>query len=78
VPAATHPAPLTGCWRRDNDFFHDYHARSRDPEDFKAWLEDWVLGPANHAAYREKLGARLDALRIKGEALSAPANYAVE
>ena len=76
VPAAVHPAPLTGYWRRDNEFFNEYHARSRDREGFQEWLEEWVLGPADHAAYSEKLGPRLAALRIKGEALSAPANYA--
>jgi glutaconate CoA-transferase subunit A len=69
---------MTGCWRRDNDFFHDYHRRSRDPDEFRAWLDEWVLGVPDHAGYRAKLGARLDDLRIDGDAPSAAANYAAE
>jgi hypothetical protein len=36
------------------------------------------LDVPDHAAYRAKLGAKLNDLRITGEALSAPANYAAE
>lgn len=78
VPAACHPSPMTGCWRRDNDFFHDYHRRSRRRDGFLAWLDEWVLGVPDHAAYRDKLGRRLDDLRIKRDAPSAAANYAAE
>jgi glutaconate CoA-transferase subunit A len=75
-PAAVHPSPMTGCWKRDNDFFHDYHARSRQRDGFLAWLDEWVLSTPDHTAYREKLGPRLEELRIKGQAPSAPANFA--
>jgi glutaconate CoA-transferase subunit A len=78
VPAGCHPSPLAGRWRRDTRFFNDYHRRSRDPAHFQAWLEEWVLNVPDHAAYRAKLGAKLDELRIKGWAPSAPANYAAE
>jgi len=78
VPAAAHPSPQTGCWKRDNDFFNEYHKRSRTEEGFREWLDDWVLGPADHAAYRAKLADALDALKITGQTLSAPANYAAE
>lgn len=76
VSAATHPSPMTGYWRRDNQFFNDYHARSRTKEGFEDWLKEWVLDLEWHGDYCEKLGAPLAALRIKGEAFSAPANYA--
>ena len=78
VPAGVHPSPMTGRWRRDTDFFDTYHRRSRERAGFLEWLDEWVLGVADHAAYRIKLGRRLDELKIKGEALSAPANYAAE
>ena len=78
VPAAAHPSPQTGCWKRDNDFFNDYHKRSRTEEGFRDWLDEWILGPADHAAYRAKLAANLDTLKITGQALSAPANYAAD
>lgn len=75
-PAGVHPSPMAGLWRRDHDFFGDYHQLSRDPAGFQAWLREWVLDLPDHAAYRAKLGARLDDLRIKGQTLAAPANFA--
>ena len=67
---------MPGLWRRDTDFFNAYHRRSRERDGFLAWLEEWVLGLPDHDAYCAKLGARLEALRITGEALAAPVNYA--
>jgi glutaconate CoA-transferase subunit A len=78
VPAACHPAPLIGKWKRDNSFFHDYHKETRDPEDFARWCDEWVRDLPDHAAYRAKLGGQLEELRILGDAPSAPANYATE
>jgi glutaconate CoA-transferase subunit A len=77
-PASQYPAPLTGCWKRDNEFFNDYHQRSRDRDGYLAWLEEWVLSLPDHAALRAKLGERLNALRIKGQTLAAAANFASE
>ncbi len=76
LPGGAHPSPMTGRWRRDNEFFEDYHRVSRTRDGFLAWLDEWVLGVADHAAYRAKLGARLDDLRIVGSAPAAPADYA--
>lgn len=78
VPAGCHPSPMAGRWRRDNAFFNDYHRRSRAADGFEAWLKEWVFGIADHAAYRARLGEQLDAVRIKGWAPAAPANYAAE
>ncbi len=75
-PGAVHPAPMTGRWRRDNAFFEEYHRVSRSRDGFLAWLDEWVLGVADHAAYRAKLGARLDDLRIAGSAPAAATDYA--
>ncbi len=76
VPAGGHPSPMTGMWRRDSEFFNDYHKRSRTVEGFRQWLDDWVFGVADHLAYRDKLGADLENLKITGQALAAPVNYA--
>lgn len=78
VPGGCHPSPMAGRWNRDNVFFNDYHARSREIDGYKAWLKEWVQGLPDHAAYRAKLGAQFEALRIKGWEPSAPANYASE
>ena len=78
VPAACHPSPLIGRWKRDNDFFHDYHKETRDPAGFEIWCDQWIRHLPDHEAYRTKLGDRLETLRIMGDAPSAPANYAAE
>ena len=78
VPAACHPAPLIGKWKRDNAFFHDYHKETRDPEDFARWCDEWVRDLPDHGAYRAKLGGQLEELRIRGDVPSAAANYATE
>jgi len=78
VPAGIHPSPMTGRWKRDTDFFGDYHKHSRTRDGFLAWLDDWVLNIPDHDAYLRKLGPRLDDLKITGAALAAPTNYAAE
>ena len=78
VPAACHPSPLIGRWKRDNDFFHHYHKETRDQKGFQNWCDEWVKNISDHEAYRNKLGDRLETLRIVGDAPSAPANYAAE
>ena len=78
VPAACHPSPLIGRWKRDNAFFHHYHKETREPAGFERWCDEWVRDLADHEAYRVKLGGELEELRILGEAPSAPANYATE
>jgi glutaconate CoA-transferase subunit A len=66
---------MTGTWQRDTGFFNDYHRRSRTREGFLDWLQEWVLAVPDHAAYRAKLGARLERLRIRQSAPSAAANF---
>ncbi len=78
LPAASHPSPLIGRWKRDNAFFHHYHKETRDPDSFQRWVDEWVLDLPDHKAYRTKLGGELEELRIEGEAYSAPANYATD
>jgi glutaconate CoA-transferase subunit A len=74
--AGVHPSPMTGFWQRDTAFFDEYHRRSRDRDGFLDWLDEWVLRPADHAAYLARLGDRLDRLRIRGSAPAAAANFA--
>ncbi len=78
VPFGTHPSPLTGYLKRDNEFFNDYHKGSRDPEHYAEWAEEWIFDTSGPDGYQQKLGNRLKYLRIKGEQFGAPANYAFE
>ena len=78
VPGAVHPSPMTGFWKRDHDFFNQYHQQSRNRDGFIEWLEEWVHKPLDHKQYLEKLGATQQQLKIQGKALSRPVNYASE
>ena len=78
IPAAVHPSPMTGFYKRDNDFFNQYHQQSRNREGFLEWLDDWVLNPANHEQYLDKLGTSRKDLQIRGVRLSEPVNYAAD
>jgi glutaconate CoA-transferase subunit A len=75
-PGGAHPAPVQGYFKRDHSFFRDYATESRTSGGFDAWLKRWVLEVPDRAAYLEQLD--VEALRVKGSALSAPANFADE
>lgn len=62
-PGACHPSPLQGRYRRDHEFFHEYHEATRTREGFERWMSEWVTGVADRSAYLAKLGARWSALR---------------
>ena len=66
APGACHPSPLQGRYRRDHDFFHEYHVATRTAEGLEAWLAEWVTGVDDRAAYLRKLGPRWNALRDEG------------
>jgi glutaconate CoA-transferase, subunit A len=71
-----HPSPVQGYFKRDHSFYRDYADESRSAEGFGAWLERWVLDVKDRAAYMK--GLDIDSLRVKGRALSVPANFADE
>jgi glutaconate CoA-transferase, subunit A len=72
-PGGAHPSPVQGYWRRDDDFYFDYHKASRTREGFKEWLEKWILGVKDHRAFLALLGKeRVEKLKPKGN-LFAPA-----
>jgi len=75
-PGGAHPSPVQGYFKRDHAFFRDYAKESRTAEGFLAWLERWVLGVPDRAAYLKQID--VEAVRVKGSALSAPANFADE
>lgn len=53
----------------DYAFQLEYREASRDPATFAAWVERWVLGCPDHAAYVRRLGeGRLAELRGRGAA----------
>lgn len=56
-PFGAHPSFAQGHYDRDNAFYRDWDAISRDPARLAAWLDEWVHGLDGRAAYRERLGA---------------------
>ena len=75
-PGGAHPSPVQGYYGRDHAFYGEYHRATRDVAGSAAWLQEWVLGVADRAAYLRKLGQRFDALRPAATPLAAPVDYA--
>ena len=75
-PGGAHPSPVQGYFKRDHAFFRGYATESRTAEGFLAWLEQWVLGVGDRTAYLKQID--VEGLRVKGSAMSAPANFADE
>ncbi len=74
-PFGAHPSYVQGYYDRDNAFYLAWDKLSRDRDQTEAWLEEWVYGLPDHAAYLAKLGTeRLDRLKA-GAAPAAPVNY---
>jgi len=75
-PGGAHPAPVQGYYGRDHAFFHDYHEQTRELEGFERWLKHWVTEVPSREFYLKRVGeARLESLRVRDHALSAPADF---
>ena len=74
-PRACHPSYAQGYYDRDNRFYLDWDAISRDPAILTAWLKEWVYDLGAHAEYVEKLGQERWATLTPKESWSDPVNY---
>ena len=75
-PFGAHPSYAQGYYDRDNRFYLEWEAISRDPAALEAWLATWIHGTADHAEYLARLGPeRLAALRPSGPAPAGPVDY---
>ena len=75
-PGGSHPSPVQGYWRRDHAFYRDYAERSRSTDGFQSWLDEWVLGLTDRAAYMKKIDS--DAIRITRRRPSVPVDFGDE
>ncbi len=74
-PYGAHPSYVQGYYDRDNDFYLSWDRASRDETETEAWLQEWVYGVQDRAAYVAKLGdAKLLALK-PGAAPAAMVDY---
>ncbi|MEJ7753342.1 MAG: CoA-transferase, partial [Candidatus Limnocylindrales bacterium] len=55
-PFGAHPSYAQGVYDRDNRFYIEWDAISRDADALERWLDEWVYGVSDRAEYRDKLG----------------------
>lgn len=75
VPYCAHPSYTQGYHDRDNAFYLAWDEISKTEEGVQAYLEEWVYGLPDRAAYWEKLGTEVHRRLHAGERLSQPVNY---
>jgi glutaconate CoA-transferase subunit A len=77
-PYGAHPSYAQGYYDRDNRFYLEWDRISRDEAACRTWLDEWVHGVTDRAAYLAKLESQEPGIWQRlapGEALSQPINY---
>ena len=74
-PFGAHPSYVQGYYNRDNAFYLEWDAISRDPAKTAAWLDEWVYKVADRSQYLSKLGAQTVARLKPGEAPATAVDY---
>jgi glutaconate CoA-transferase subunit A len=75
VPYCAHPSYTQGYYDRDNAFYLEWDRLSADAGRVQAWLDEWVFGLGDRAAYWEKLGGETHARLHVEPRWSEPVNY---
>jgi glutaconate CoA-transferase, subunit A len=74
-PFGAHPSYVQGAYDRDNRFYLEWDAITRDEDALQGWLREWVYDLDGRAAYVEKLGReRIRSLK-PGSAPSGSVEY---
>jgi len=74
-PWAAHPSYTQGYYDRDNEFYVAWDDITKEHESTMKYLQEWVYGVEDRAAYVKKLGPeKLEKLRPK-PLMSVPVNY---
>ena len=55
APGGAHPSYAHGYYERDNEFYVQWDAISRDRDQFAAWIERHVLGTSDAVEYHRSL-----------------------
>lgn len=55
-PGGAYPSYAHGVYARDNGFYQRWDAIARDRDGFLAWMQQHVLGSADHAGFLASLG----------------------
>ncbi len=75
VPYCAHPSYTQGYHDRDNDFYLAWDEISKTEDAVEAYLDEWVYGLPDRAAYWEKLGKEVHQRLAPGERFSTTINY---
>jgi glutaconate CoA-transferase subunit A len=75
VPYCSHPSYTQGYYDRDNAFYLEWDQISQTAQGVQSYLEEWVYGVPDRAAYWEKLGADVHARLKVGSRPSAVVDY---
>ena len=75
VPYCTHPSYTQGYYDRDNEFYLAWDELSKTQAGVQNYLDEWVYGLPDRAAYWEKLGPEVHQRLNAGEHFSQPVNY---
>ena len=74
-PLGAHPSYVQGAYDRDNRFYLEWDAITKDEDALQAWLREWVYDLDGRAAYAEKLGTERVASLQPGSAPSGSVEY---
>ncbi|HEX7950912.1 MAG TPA: CoA-transferase [Candidatus Limnocylindrales bacterium] len=74
-PYGAHPSYVQGAYDRDNAFYLDWDAITKDEDALQAWLREWVFELDDRAAYVAQLGAERLASLKPGPAPSGVVEY---
>jgi glutaconate CoA-transferase subunit A len=75
-PLGAHPSPVQGYYKRDDDFFQQYHRESKTAEDYARYRAKWIDGVKDVQGYAGLLGEeRVASLGVKKHAYAAPVDY---
>ncbi|KYH23844.1 coenzyme A transferase [Halalkalicoccus paucihalophilus] len=58
-PFGAHPSPLAGHYNRDNEYYLEYHRRTKTQAAFDEWADEWVHGVSDREEYAEWIEADL-------------------
>ena len=75
VPYAAHPSYTQGYYDRDNAFYLDWDAVSREVDSVRAYLDQWVFGVKDRSEYWSKLGPEVHTRLQVANRPSATVNY---
>jgi glutaconate CoA-transferase subunit A len=74
-PFGAHPSYVQGAYDRDNRFYLDWDAITKDESAIQAWLREWVIGVEDRTAYIEKMSAERLAALTPAPAPSGSVDY---